>query len=39
MALFQAAYFANAYNGGGTSGTFAELLLCSSAADKSMQQQ
>lgn len=30
---------ANAYNGGGASGTFAEFLHCSAAADKPMQQQ
>lgn len=34
-----AAHHATAYNGGGASGTFAELLHCSPAADKSMQQQ
>uniref|UniRef100_A0ACD5YES6 Uncharacterized protein n=1 Tax=Avena sativa TaxID=4498 RepID=A0ACD5YES6_AVESA len=34
-----AAHHANAYNGGRTTGTFAELLHCSSAADKPMQQQ
>ena len=34
-----ATHHANAYNGGGGSGTFAELLHCSAAADKPMQQQ
>ncbi|KAM3271688.1 hypothetical protein ACQJBY_042098 [Aegilops geniculata] len=34
-----AAHQANAYSGGSANGTFAELLHCSNAADKSMQHQ